>query len=220
MPLISGDPLFYQFDLVVNRINPKEGNKETVTVASRDVTVRRPHMGYRDVDAAAKETTTTLSVGDETTQNVDAEGDTTTAYDYELVTDDETTLKNDVLLTTLVGTSITIDELDVSVVRQKISDQSMDLGVVGNGSVTMNDAENDVDNDDGDDDDDADDDIDDHHDYGSEMTTEDDPGTDADDASVSTLTAEMDKTSMSTRMVKKDGFIVVIHEDQDTEKPG
>ena len=208
MPLISGDPLFYQFDLVVNRINPKEGNKETVTVASRDVTVRRPHMGYRDVDAAAKETTTTLSVGDETTQNVDADGDTTTYFDYDLVTDDETTLKNDILLTTLVGTSITIDELDVSVVRQKISDQSMDLGVVGNGSVTMNDAENDVDNDDGDDDD------------GSEMTTEDDPGTDADDASVSTLTAEMDKTSMSTRMVKKDGFIVVIHEDQDTEKPG
>jgi len=166
------DPLFYQFDLVVNRINPNEGNKESVTEASHDdVTGRRPHMGYRDVDdAKVTSTSKSMYVGDETTLR--DELDTTTVYDYDDDEDEETTLAaTDVPMTTLVGTPLAIDELDVSVMRQKITTTSTDVVDVRNGNNT----ENDVNVDD-------DDEIDDHHDYGSEMTTEEDPSFDDDEA--------------------------------------
>jgi len=212
-------------------------------------------MGYRSVD----DETSTKNVVNETTENVEnettsnvrqesTESDTTDAPDVVDVDEKETTLANDVLMSSVVGSSITIDELDVSVIRGKVvkpphenDTENVTQNVLKN--VTKNIATNvteigvyhhdDDDNDDSDadvkvndvteneveadadddvnenditenDEDDDEEEIDDHHEYGSEMTTEDDANSD-----VETATQNVDAETASVgRTVIKDGFLV------------
>ncbi len=162
--MATADPLFYSSDLVGNRINPNEGNRETEQNLNGEKK-RRPHMGYRSADETKEpktNTTTTMTTIDDQTTTLTTTVEDSTSTDqtemssyifdvseYDVTDDDDST-------TFIPSTSSnnTTSIPDTSVVKTSINVDAPEMGIerpeVGPTSEM---------------------DIDDHHDYGSGMTT-------------------------------------------------
>ena len=159
--MATADPLFYSSDLVGNRINPNEGNRETEQNLNGEKK-RRPHMGYRSADETKEPKTETTAIDDQTTTMTTTIEDSTSTdqtemssyifdvSEYDVTDDDDST-------TFIPSTSSnnTTSIPDTSVVKTSINVDAPEMGIerpeVGPTSEM---------------------DIDDHHDYGSGMTTE------------------------------------------------
>ena len=149
----TADPLFYKSDLVGNRINPHEGNREIdehLNLNLNGEKKRRPHMGYRSVDDRKMPTTKTTTTVDPTMTTFEdlTSTDQIPVFDVSEYDDEE---EDDVLPTTVASPST----IKTSIVKTSISVEEPEMGVERPEVVPTSEM-----------------DIDDHHDYGTGMTTE------------------------------------------------